>query len=228
MSANAHVADPHMDEESRHKQSGDLDVLVLGAGLTGLIAARDLALQGYKVCVMESNFRAGGRIFSTFWPGTTHTVDLGGEWFDHNVHQNMIRECQRYGLKIQRPEYKEKGKYAYCFAFPGRKVVSRAEIPAEDLPEYERVSQLINHDLGLFLFSQGFSDRSVDYLDVPWQRYLTDRCAVRNQLVLEFHLSVGFALVGARVDTVSALHVRDGDGDSQAGLQRDVMLCDAM
>ena len=197
----------YMDEEARHKKSGDIDVVILGAGLSGLIAGRDLALSGYKVCIMDSSHRAGGRVYSIFWPGTTHAVDLGGEWFDANVHYNMIAECKRYGFKIQRPGYKENGKYAYCFSFAGRKVVTRAEMPAEDTEEYDRVSKLINHDMGLFLFSQGFTERAVDYLDVPWHEYLVDRLGIRNQLILEFHLSVGFSLIGSNAKDYSALAV---------------------
>ena len=42
----------------------DLDVLVIGAGLSGLYAAEILSKEGLKVAVIEGNNRLGGRIQS--------------------------------------------------------------------------------------------------------------------------------------------------------------------
>ncbi|OYT89505.1 MAG: flavin monoamine oxidase [Burkholderiales bacterium PBB6] len=51
-------------------------VLVLGAGMAGLVAAHELRAAGYQVQVLEYNQRAGGRSW-TLRPGDVHT-ELGG------------------------------------------------------------------------------------------------------------------------------------------------------
>ncbi|MFG2758578.1 flavin monoamine oxidase family protein [Streptomyces wuyuanensis] len=54
------------------------DVIVLGAGLAGLAAARDLAAAGADVLVLEARDRVGGRVEQTTLPDG-RLVQLGGE-----------------------------------------------------------------------------------------------------------------------------------------------------
>ncbi|MBG0850508.1 FAD-dependent oxidoreductase [Streptomyces spinoverrucosus] len=54
------------------------DVIVLGAGLAGLAAARDLAAGGADVLVVEARDRVGGRVEQTALPDG-RIVQLGGE-----------------------------------------------------------------------------------------------------------------------------------------------------
>jgi len=40
------------------------EVLVIGAGIAGLTAARDLAIDGYDAAILEARERIGGRIWA--------------------------------------------------------------------------------------------------------------------------------------------------------------------
>jgi monoamine oxidase len=56
----------------------DADVVIAGAGLAGLSAARALDAAGVSVLVVEARDRVGGRTWSA--PVGGATFDLGGQW----------------------------------------------------------------------------------------------------------------------------------------------------
>jgi len=57
----------------------DIDVIILGAGMAGLVAARALAERGLRVCILEARQRVGGRVVSQKVEGGG-TVELGAEF----------------------------------------------------------------------------------------------------------------------------------------------------
>ena len=58
-----------------------VDVVVVGAGLAGLITARDVAAAGLDVLVLEARNRVGGRLVNAPLPGTDgEIVEAGGQW----------------------------------------------------------------------------------------------------------------------------------------------------
>ncbi len=59
-------------------ESRRVDVIVVGAGMSGLAAARTLRRQGKRVVVLEARDRVGGRVKAGKLAG--HTIDLGGMW----------------------------------------------------------------------------------------------------------------------------------------------------
>nr|WSW57492.1 FAD-dependent oxidoreductase [Streptomyces sp. NBC_00998] len=69
------------------------DVIVLGAGLAGLAAARDLAEGGADVLVVEARDRVGGRVEQTRLPDG-RLVQLGGEVVgrSHTAYTDLVTE----------------------------------------------------------------------------------------------------------------------------------------
>lgn len=70
-------------------------IIVVGAGLAGLTAARELASRGADVTVIEARDRIGGRIWtSRLWPGLP--MDMGASWIhglDGNPMTRLAREA---------------------------------------------------------------------------------------------------------------------------------------
>ncbi|MFJ4220435.1 flavin monoamine oxidase family protein [Curtobacterium luteum] len=54
------------------------DVVVIGAGVTGLIAANRLVAEGHTVAVLEARDRVGGRTWTNDIEGVT--LEIGGQW----------------------------------------------------------------------------------------------------------------------------------------------------
>ncbi|KAF9888965.1 hypothetical protein FE257_008135 [Aspergillus nanangensis] len=75
---------------------GDIhDVIVIGAGYAGLVASRDLAVQGKKTLLLEARDRLGGRTWHATIDGFNY--EMGGTWIHWSM-PHIYREVSLYGL----------------------------------------------------------------------------------------------------------------------------------
>ncbi|KAJ6186505.1 Monoamine oxidase N [Penicillium mononematosum] len=78
------------------QESLTYDVIVIGAGYAGLIAARDLATQGKRTLLVEGRDRLGGRTWHATVDGFNY--EMGGTWVHWHM-PHIYREISLYGLQ---------------------------------------------------------------------------------------------------------------------------------
>ncbi len=74
------------------------DVIILGAGVAGLSAARDLTAAGARVLVLEARDRVGGRVMTHHAP--EGPVELGAE-FVHGAVDEILSVAREAGLTLR-------------------------------------------------------------------------------------------------------------------------------
>lgn len=72
------------------------DVAVIGAGMCGIIAARDLVRAGKSVIIVEAKEKIGGRM-NTFVDKDGSVLEFGATWIGPGQ-ENMIKLCREHGV----------------------------------------------------------------------------------------------------------------------------------
>ncbi|MFD0524553.1 flavin monoamine oxidase family protein [Paractinoplanes durhamensis] len=179
-----------------------MDVVVVGAGLAGLVAARELRAAGLDVVLLEARDRVGGRTWTAPFPAAGVRVDLGAEWLSPESHTALTTELTRYGLTTTQPPAAHHG----------------GEISAAAGPVLDRMDV----DAGRLDFDDPGWHRAAGDLDVSFAAYLDAICSdpdARAQL-----LASAFALMGADETEYSALHLLHefaGFGSARAAFENE-------
>ncbi|MEE9205775.1 MAG: NAD(P)/FAD-dependent oxidoreductase [Acidimicrobiia bacterium] len=103
-------------------------IVVIGAGMAGLTAARRLSQGDHRLTVLEARDRVGGRVLSTTLENGA-VVELGGEWLSTDQ-QAVIALAEELGLRLS----------PIGLNFAERDLIGAPHIPTE---EHGRVSSLI-------------------------------------------------------------------------------------
>ncbi|GHG50301.1 putative putrescine oxidase [Sinomonas cellulolyticus] len=131
-----------------HTPTRDADVVVVGAGPAGLMAARTLSKAGQRVVVLEARDRVGGRTWSDTIDGAF--LEIGGQWIspDQTELLGLVDELGKQTFE----RYRE-GASVYIAPDGARTVYSGDDFPVSPgtLAEFERLTALLDQlaaDLG--------------------------------------------------------------------------------
>jgi monoamine oxidase len=117
------------------------DVIVIGAGVSGLAAAKGLHAAGYRTLTLEARDRIGGRIFTDRTTGAT--LDMGASWI-HGAQGNPItRLLQDAGASLYKTNFNSLTLYS-----DGRKVADSGAM-ADFYSYIERRKEGIENDESL-------------------------------------------------------------------------------
>lgn len=76
------------------------DVVIIGAGLSGLQAAQIVQAAGFRVCIVEATDRVGGKTL-TAQSCEKGFNDLGASWINDTNQNEMFKLYQRYGIDTE-------------------------------------------------------------------------------------------------------------------------------
>lgn len=183
------------------KRGPDADVVVVGAGLAGLIAARELRDDGFAVKVLEARDRVGGRVFTDHFPGVGQ-VDLGAEWVSPAHHTAAAAEFARYGLGLEEPAPTS----AHRWWLGGELTISQdAPLSEQEWEEFGRLVRILERDCRRIDFADPAWHRGVSDLDVPFSDYVAATGVPAN--VVDVVFAQAYGLMGAEPEDYSTLNL---------------------
>src|SRR5436309_5141608 len=145
-------------------------VIVVGAGASGLAAARELCAAGLGVLVLEARGRAGGRVHTLHDPASPLPVELGAE-FVHGRPREVWAIIERAGLDAreasERHWYVRGGELTKSGEFwrKLKKVFARMKEEKRDRPFAEFLSECCDDETAreaATLYVQGFHAARAD------------------------------------------------------------------
>ncbi len=180
-----------------------VDVIVIGAGVSGLAAAKTIAKAGKKVLVLEARDRVGGRVWtdrSTFAP---LPIERGASWI-HGVKDNPLADfAQSLGMRFAPTDEESRTIHG-----PDGKVLSRAAVRALD----DRYASLESR-----IYELRETRLAADQPDIPLQQAMDtildgDRLDASTRRQLDFSINATLELDYASDASDLSLYHWDDDG----------------
>ena len=115
-------------------------VVIIGAGLAGLVAAFELTRAGHDVTVLEARTRAGGRVQTLREPFADGLYAEAGAMFVPSTHNLTIKYCRLFQLTLDEIPAE---KLAPAYYLKGKKIslsqVAKGDWPIKLTPEEKRL-----------------------------------------------------------------------------------------
>jgi monoamine oxidase len=184
----AHAGPPRLPQQvGKHQR-----VLILGAGIAGLVCAYELRKAGYRVTVLEARMRPGGRVFTVRRGSVVDELESRQRvaWDDDpdlyfdagaarlpQLHQGIIGYARDFGVQLEVMSNENRNALLQSkYAFEGRAVLNErvnadargfvAELAAKSIDRAELAHPLSEEDklkLRTFLREYGALDETMAY-----------------------------------------------------------------
>ncbi|MFE4079102.1 NAD(P)/FAD-dependent oxidoreductase [Arthrobacter sp. NtRootA1] len=178
------------------------DVVVVGCGFAGAIAARESRADGKSVLVLEGRERLGGRTWYRKFQGTDQGVEIGGTWIAPDQQKFVQAELERYKVQtFQSPVASNFG-----WGLNGEMLNTAFPIPADEWAALEHAIVQIDKDADRIRFYEApLGQPGLEDLDIPYSAYV-DALNVPAK-TRDFLLAWPTFYFGAYPQELSALHV---------------------
>jgi monoamine oxidase len=168
------------------------DLIVIGAGIAGLAAARTLAETGRRVTLIEARDRVGGRIFTMPAMDGGLPVELGAE-FIHGLPPELIHLVDEAGLT----RFELEGEYR-CF------IEQRSLGPCDSQHEVDQLFDQLSH-------------LNQDAPDLTFQEFVAQRSLSPQAMATAVNYVEGFNAADANRISVQSLAKQQAAEDDIAG-----------
>ncbi len=187
---------------TQHTSQSDVDVVIVGAGVTGLTAARRLVADGKRVVVLEARDRVGGRLLTEVRDGVR--LEVGGQWVspDQTALLGLLDEL---GLETY-PRYRE-GSSVYIGHDGERRLFTGETVPVPETTggEIARITGELDRLAAAMDPLEPWNHPDADALDrvsfASWLESMTDDQEARDNV----GLYVGPAMITKPTESFSAL-----------------------
>lgn len=179
----------------------DADVIVIGAGAAGMVAAREVERDGHSTIILEASGRVGGRLYPRPYKGTDIELEFGGNAYSREFQPLLVAEYERYDLK----EVGTAESGVFLQRLGGKVYESAAPVPEEEFADLERGLVHWADGVRRVSFDRPFDEQDLTDLDVS----VADYFAPLNlpEATKDHLFSWTVHCNGEDPDRVSALHM---------------------